>query len=110
MVHKETDITVDILPEGARPGTPNNLAPTTIGHPSTMGPVPGRLTYIQLVSLIELKLAAGRGQDEADVIQLIRANRQRCDEVKRHLEDVHASYVEKFDALIARADEEQEED
>ena len=35
--HKETGIRVDILPEGARPGTASKPAPTTIPHPTAMG-------------------------------------------------------------------------
>src|SRR5262249_38542751 len=38
VLHKDTGIQVDILPEGARPGTANNPAPTTIPHPSRLGP------------------------------------------------------------------------
>src|SRR5262249_25156490 len=32
--HKDTDVTVDILPEGGRPGTAARPAPTTIPHPA----------------------------------------------------------------------------
>ena len=60
LVHKDTGVTVDILPEGQRPGTPSKPAPTTLGHPSTMGGAPSILRYITLPPLIELKLAAGR--------------------------------------------------
>ena len=35
--HKESGVSVDILPEGATPGTPSNPAPTTIPHPSRLG-------------------------------------------------------------------------
>lgn len=55
MRHKETGVQVDTLPEGARPGTAKQLAPTTIPHPSTMGARPGKLGYMKLTSLIELK-------------------------------------------------------
>jgi hypothetical protein len=57
---------VAILPEGETPGTARKPAPTTIGHPANMGasgPIP---RFIRLPSLIELKLAAGRGQDDGD--------------------------------------------
>ena len=33
VLHKETGVQVDILPEGARPGTAARPAPTTIPHP-----------------------------------------------------------------------------
>jgi hypothetical protein len=105
VLHKETDIKVDILPEGARPGTPSKLAPTTIRHPSAMGAVPGRLTYIELAALVELKIAAGRTQDEADVIKLVSENRGKLNQVRAHLQDIHADYSARFDELVRRADE-----
>ena len=43
LLHRETGIQVDILPEGGRPGTPSRPAPTTIPHPSQMGAVRGAL-------------------------------------------------------------------
>ncbi len=106
VLHKETDVRVDILPAGARPGTPKRLAPTTIAHPAAMGAVAGRLTYVSLPALVELKLAAGRAQDDADVIKLVQENRDRRAEVRAHLATVHADYAARFDELVIRADEE----
>ena len=83
--HRETGIDVDILPEGGRPGTAARPAPTTIPHPNAMGAVRGTLKYSSLVSLIELKLAAGRVRDEADVVELARENPERTDDIRRHL-------------------------
>src|SRR5690606_8157197 len=85
LTHRETGIEVDILPEGGRPGTESRPAPTTIAHPKTMGAQSGRNVYISLPSLVELKLAAGRLRDEADVVELIRENRNRVDEIANHL-------------------------
>jgi hypothetical protein len=67
--HKESDVNVDILPEGATPGTQSNPAPTAIPHPSRLGAHGMRLAYIDLPGLIELKLAAGRARDESDVVE-----------------------------------------
>jgi hypothetical protein len=103
--HRETGIEVDILPEGGRPGTVSRPAPTTIPHPKEMGAVRGNLKYISLPSLIELKLAAGRLRDEADVVELIRENRDHVDDVKSHLQTVHPQYVTRFDELRAQLDE-----
>lgn len=108
VLHKETDVRIDILPEGARPGTPERLAPTTIAHPAAMGAIAGRLTYVALPALVELKLAAGRAQDDADVIKLVQENSDRRAEIRAHLESVHSSYVVRFDELVVRADEEAE--
>jgi hypothetical protein len=74
LVHMETGIEVDVLPEGGRPGTASRPAPTAIPHPRSMGARAGRLNYILLPALIELKLAAGRSRDEADIVELIRSN------------------------------------
>ena len=109
LLHKETDIKVDILPEGAQPGTPNHLAPTTIPHPKRMGAVEGRLAYISLASLIELKIAAGRNKDEQDVIQLIAANPNQLNGIRRHLEEIHPDYAAKFELLVAKSIEDADE-
>lgn len=106
--HRDTGIEVDILPEGGRPGTARKLAPTTIPHPSALGAVGSRLRYVNLPSLVELKLAAGRAQDESDVIQLIRANPDECGTIRAHLAAVHPNYVQEFDRLIDRARQESE--
>src|SRR5438067_3291967 len=37
LVHKQTGVTLAILPEGQRPGTPAHPAPTTLPHPATLG-------------------------------------------------------------------------
>jgi hypothetical protein len=61
---------------------------------------------VKLLPLVELKLAAGRGRDEADVIELLRVNEDQSIDIRQHLESVHADYVQKFDQLLARAREE----
>jgi hypothetical protein len=103
--HKETGIEVDILPEGGRPGTAARPAPTLIPHPSKMGAVRGKLRYTDLLSLIELKLAAGRLRDEADVFELARANRDRLEDIHRHLAGVSEQYAQRFDALLKQLDD-----
>ena len=103
-MHRETKIDVDILPEGARPGTPSAPAPTTIPHPKTMGASAGGLTYATFNSLIELKLAAGRLRDQADVVELLRENKDCLEELRRHLEKVHVKYVEQLDSLLGQLD------
>jgi hypothetical protein len=107
--HKESGIKVDILPEGGRPGTNSRPAPTTIPHPSTMGAAGPQLCYINLVSLIELKLAAGRARDESDVIELVRSNPDQVEAIRGHLTTVHGDYVKAFERLLERAKEQQDE-
>jgi len=106
--HKESGVDVDILPEGATPGTPAHPAPTTIPHPSRLGAVGTRLAYMDLPGLIELKLAAGRARDESDVVELLCANPDQADAVRDHLSHVHKRYVVGFDDLLARAREQTE--
>lgn len=107
--HKESGVKVDILPEGAQPGTPSRLAPTLIPHPSRMGAVVGKLRYMELVSLVELKLAAGRARDEADVVELVRERPDKVAEVRLHLSTVHANYVAAFDRIVERANDQRDE-
>jgi hypothetical protein len=101
--HKDTDVKVDILPEGARPGTPGKLAPTVIPHPVALGAVGSRLRYITLPTLVQLKLAAGRARDEADVVELLRVNQDQIDSIRIHLVSVHGDYAAAFEVLVERA-------
>jgi hypothetical protein len=106
--HEESNVQVGILPEGARPGTESHPAPTNIPRPLRMGAQAPGLRYIELPSLIELKLAAGRARDEADVVELIRANPEKIDALRAHLAGVHPDYVHNFDRLAERAREQED--
>ncbi len=103
MVHRETKVLVDILPEGARPGTANRLAPTTIPHPKSMGAEPGRLRYMSLPALVTLKIAAGRVRDQSDVVELLRANLEKVAALRVKVAEVHADYATGFDRLAQSA-------
>lgn len=105
LCHRETGIEVDVLPEGGQPGTAARPAPTTIPHPKSMGAVRGTLKYISLPSLIELKLAAGRLRDEADVLELARENRDCLDAVRSHLAAIDPQYAGRFEELVGQLDE-----
>lgn len=98
--HQETDVQVDILPEGQRPGIPPDFAPTTIPPPTELGAVGARLRYVDLPALVELKIAAGRLKDKLDIVELIRANPEQIDVIRQHLSGVHAGYVNDFHALV----------
>lgn len=106
LVHRGTEVDVDILPEGQRPGTSAKPAPTTIPHPRHLGASGAALAYVSLSALIELKLAAGRSQDLADVIKLIQANPDQLAAIREHLTGVHADYVAEFDRLEQQARDE----
>jgi hypothetical protein len=107
--HKDTNVKVDILPEGARPGSQSTPAPTTIPHPARMGAVAGVLRYMTMNSLIELKIAVGRARDESDVVELIRANPDKVDSIRQHLGTVHSDYVQDFDQMVDRANKQVDE-
>jgi hypothetical protein len=109
LLHKDTGIQVDILPEGARPGSSSAPAPTTIRSPEEMGAVRGTLAYLGLAETIELKLAAGRQRDLADVVELIRSNPDKIAHAREHLARIHASYVSKFDRCTAEAQQQQDQ-
>ncbi len=106
LLHRDTQVDVDILPEGRRPGTPSRPAPTTIPHPARCGASGFTLTYASLPTLMEMKLAAGRTQDRADVVKLIQANPDQIDTIREHLMGVHPDYVSEFDRLEQQAREE----
>jgi hypothetical protein len=74
-----------------------------------MGAAGWQLTYITLESLVELKLAAGRARDEADVVELLRVNADQIESIRQHLSNVHAVYVSKFDQLVTKAHEQRDE-
>lgn len=101
LTHVDTKIDVDILPEGGRPGTPAKLAPTTIPAPKTMGAEVGSLRYAALASLIELKLAAGRLRDKADVVELLRENPDSIEQLRKHLSSVHLEYATQLETLLS---------
>lgn len=106
--HRETDVQVDILPEGEHPGSPPDLAPTTIPHPANLGGAGASLRYIDLPGLVELKIAAGRTKDEADVIELIRANEDQVAGIRQHLAQVHPEYAATFDSLVVEAQKDEQ--
>jgi hypothetical protein len=81
----------------------------TLPRPSALGAIPGRLRYITLPGLIQLKRAAGRARDESDVVELIRVNQAGIDAIRQHLSTIHPAYVTSFDRLVDRAREQQDE-
>jgi hypothetical protein len=108
LVHKETGVTVDLLPEGQRPGTTSRPAPTTLPAPAAIGASGPILKYITFPALVELKLAAGRTRDQNDIIELIRANPDQLQTIRAHLAKVHPDYALSFDRLCQSARDEED--
>ena len=69
-----------------------------------MGASPGGLTYASLNSLIELKLAAGRLRDQADVVELLRENQDSVNALREHVKQVHSDYAQQLEELLVKAD------
>ncbi|HYV34740.1 MAG TPA: hypothetical protein VE988_03485, partial [Gemmataceae bacterium] len=107
--HKETDVKVDILPEGARPGSKSKLAPTLIPHPAELGASGSTLRYIDLPGLVQLKLGAGRARDEADIVELLRVNEDKVVMIRTYLAGIHGDHVAAFDLLVERARQQRDE-
>jgi len=72
-VDRATKVTFDVLVTGHFPGS-GNPGPITFPDPADVGHPLGNLRVVDLPTLIQLKLAARRYQDFADVVNLIRAN------------------------------------
>lgn len=106
LIHRKTQIDVDLLPETGVPGTPSRPAPVPIGHPSRYQGLAGSLAFIPLAGLIELKLGAGRAKDIADLVELIKQHRSECQEITRHLSTIHPTYAMRFQELITEAENE----
>lgn len=107
MVHKETGVQVDILPERTQPGVKSMLAPTAKA-PGQRGAEERRLRYMTLPSLIELKIASGWIRDESDVIELVRVNFEKVEIIRQHLSQVNKDCVQVFDRLVTHAREQQD--
>lgn len=72
-VDKLNTITVDVLVTGLFPGT-GQPGPIAFPDPKAVSTTINKVRHINLVTLIQLKLAAGRHRDFGDVVDLIRAN------------------------------------
>jgi hypothetical protein len=67
---RKTNTSLDILVTGLFPGT-GKPGPVPFPNPSQVRELKHKIHYINLVTLIQLKLAARRHQDFADVVNLI---------------------------------------
>jgi hypothetical protein len=72
-IDRTTGVTFDILVAGAFPGN-GEPGPISFPDPASVAQEIDDLKVVDLANLVQLKLAAGRFQDFADVVSLIRAN------------------------------------
>jgi hypothetical protein len=88
-----TNVTFDVLVTGYFPGN-GEPGPITFPDPTAVGQAIGELRVVNLPTLVELKLAARRYQDFADVVNLIRANNlEKSFQEKLH-PSVRGDYIE----------------
>jgi hypothetical protein len=100
-------VRIEIIPEG---GKPSKDAPTMIPGPKQLGVAEG-MEYASLGGWVETKLASGRRQDEADVVQVLKKTAPAAtDQVREHLAGVHPVYVRQFEELVAAAVAEKEQE
>lgn len=92
-VDRATGVTFDILVTGLFPGN-GEPKPVAFPDPADVSQPIGSLRVVDLPTLVQLKLAAGRYQDFADVVNLIGAN--GLDETFLHKlhPSVHGDYIE----------------
>ena len=107
LVHKETGIEVDLMPEGGIPGIPSNLGPTPIAHPRSYGAELGQLRYITLAGLFELKLGSYRAKDRADIVELLKQNWDCQLELTQSLNTIHPILATRFAQCVQEAKNEE---
>jgi hypothetical protein len=100
-------VPIDIFPEGRKP---RNDAPTTIPGPEQLG-VRAGAGYATVGGWVATKLGSFRVQDQADIVQVIKVTTPATLRgIRKHLGQVHAVYLRRFDELLAaaRAEKKQE--
>ncbi len=100
-------VPIDVVPEGRKP---RNDAPTAIPGPEQLG-VPEGTGYAGIGGWMETKLGSNRVQDRADVVQVIKVSTPAAlRKIRKHLGNVHAIYLQRFEELLTAAKEEQEQE
>jgi hypothetical protein len=72
-VDRANDVTIDVLVTGLFPGS-GKPGPISYPNPREVSQTIDKIRVLNLLTLIQLKLAARRYQDFADVVNLIRSN------------------------------------
>jgi hypothetical protein len=100
-------VPIDVVPEGRKS---RKDAPTTIPGPEQLGVKEGA-DFASLAEWVETKLGSFRVQDQADVVQVIKAiTPVKVKRIRKHLEYVHAVYLQRFDDLLAAAKDEEDQE
>jgi hypothetical protein len=100
-------VPIDVVPEGRKARFD---APAAIPGPEELG-VEGGAGYAGIAGWMETKLSSFRVQDQADVVQVIKATTPTTlRRIHKRLDDVHAVYRQRFDELLAIAKEEKKQE
>jgi hypothetical protein len=100
-------VSVDVVPEGRMA---RKDAPAAIPGPRKLGVREGA-AYAELTGWIETKLGSFRVQDQADVVQVIKAaSPATIRKIRKRLTERHAIYVRRFEELLAAAKEEKQQE
>jgi hypothetical protein len=100
-------VPIDVVPEGRKP---RKDAPTAIPGPEQLGVREGT-GYAEIAGWMETKLGSYRVQDRADVVQVIKAATPAIlRRIRKHLGNVHAIYLRRFDELLEAAKKEKEQE
>ncbi len=96
LIDRKNNVVVDVLLTGLPPGFRSD-APFRFPDPDAVCVEINGISYVDLVTLVELKLAARRHQDFADVIGLIRDRKLKESFAKRLHPAVRRDYLECLD-------------
>jgi hypothetical protein len=100
-------VPIDVVPEGRKP---RKDAPTAIPSPEQLEVSEGA-GYAGIGGWMETKLGSYRVQDRADVVQVVKVSTPTAlKKIRKHLGNVHAIYLRRFDELFAAAKEEIEQE
>jgi hypothetical protein len=104
-----TRIHFDVLITGAFPGN-GRPGPIAFPDPTSVSELRNDLPVVNLKTLVELKLAARRYQDFADVVNLIRANALDESLLPQLHESVHKDFIECLEEKRREDDYERRQD
>jgi hypothetical protein len=92
-VDRRNEVRLDILVTGLFPGT-GKPGPFAYPDPAEVSETIGKIRVVDLVTLVQLKLAAQRYRDFGDVVELIRFNNLDESFAERLDPSVRGSYIE----------------
>lgn len=92
-IDRKNGVTIDMLVAGRFPGS-GQPGPIAFPDPSAVAQEIEGIRYVNLATLIELKLAARRWRDFADVVELIRFNELDESFLKKLHRSTHSDFIE----------------